>query len=360
MDKQKAKEILEQKIENGRASAFHLFEKIQAEAPKDSIVKGSALNFEVIGTVHGVGLGFGQPGINAIHKHALAQLATRASIPTSYMNELATSGEGWKENLAAMILNRHYHEGETNSRYLVRRVNGEVRGFLSDKYRRLDCRPLLDAFAKECHSVGAVPVDGTVSDVRVAMKAIIPTVYEPVPGEALAFGIEWSNSDYGAAMHAVRAFILRVWCLNGATMENALGQVHLGRQLTDDIELSQRTYDLDTKASVSALRDVVQGTLSEKKIEMLCEGIRQADAHKVEWRNVSTKLGKRLLKGELDAAREAFDGPDVYNLPAGKSVWRASNALSWIAGNTEDPDRKLELQRFAGEILHGRSEALAA
>lgn len=356
---QSAKDILTKKIEQGRASAAHVFEQVSKNAPRDSIAKGRALRF-LDGDSLRVALRTDrEPGDvdgMQIHKHALGQLAARAGVPGSYLAELANA-DGWRRTLAAEILSRHYNNGEASTRFLVRAVNGQVRGVLSDRYRRLDSRPLIDAFATECQKIGAVPVDGTASDTRFALKAIVPTVFEPVKGEAIAFGLEWANSDFGNGMHAVRAFILRLWCLNGATMENALAQVHLGRTLGDDIDLSQRTYELDTKTSISALRDIVAGTLAPKRIEALCAGIANANAQGIEWKNASSKLARRLLKGELEEARKAFESDDVVNLPAGKTMWRASNAISWLAGKSEDPDRKLELERLAGEIVNGRKDA---
>jgi hypothetical protein len=70
-------------------------------------------------------------------------------------------------------------------------------------------------------------------------------------------------------------------------------------------------------------------------------------------------LGKKLLKEELKNVRDAFESEDVINLPAEKSIWRVSNAISWIAGKTEDQDRKLDLQRLAGAVIHGRQEDAA-
>src|SRR3990167_1708785 len=349
----RARDILSKKIEEGRISAAGLFERINTEAPRDALVKGSAMTFFPGEAAIAIGYG-GQT--RGIHRHALSQLAQRAGIPGQYLAGLV-AGEGWQTELATTVLDRHYNVGEGSTRFLAREVKGEVRGVLSDKYRRLDSRPLVEAFAAECQKIGAVPVDGTVTDTRVALKAIIPTLYEPVPGEVLAFGVEWGNSDYGAGTHALRMFIFRLWCANGATMENAMAQVHLGARLSDDVELSQRTYALDTRTSISAMRDVVSGLLAPAKIEQLREGIRVADEKKVEWKNISSKLAKRLLKGELDEARRAFESDDVINLPAGKSVWRASNALSWIAGRTDDADRRLELQRIAGEVINGKSDA---
>lgn len=361
----RAREILERKIQDGRKSALALFERINTEAPQDSIAKGSALRFgthvfETIERLHGgepkpeLVMGYGDTGAR-IHKHALGQLASKAGVPGAYAAEMA-QGELWQRKLIAGVLNEHYHQGNPNGRYLVRNVKGEVRGFLSDKYRRLDSRPLVEAFAEECGKVGAVPVDGIWSDTRVSLRALLPSVFEPVSGEVIALGVEWGNSDFGAAMHAVRAFILRVWCLNGATMENALAQVHLGRGISDDIELSAQTYRLDTKASISALRDVVGNVLAPQKVAALCAGIQQAHENKVDWKNVKAGLAKSLLKGEMAAAEAAFNSPDVVNLPAGNTMWRVSNALSWIAGSTEDADRKLELQRLAGQVIDDRKD----
>jgi hypothetical protein len=172
--------------------------------------------------------------------------------------------------------------------------------------------------------------------------------------------VEWGNSDFGAAKHTVRMFIWRLWCTNLATMEDSLAQVHLGRQLGDDIEFSQRTYALDTKTSVSALKDIVKGLLNPAKVNTLLETIKAADAKKVEWKNVKTQLAKKLLKAEMKLVEDAFESEDVINLPAGRSAWRVSNAVSWIAGKVEDADRKLDLQRVAGELVNGKTDAITA
>jgi hypothetical protein len=62
-------------------------------------------------------------------------------------------------------------------------------------------------------------------------------------------------------------------------------------------------------------------------------------------------LRKALLKSEADAVIEAYNSPDTHNLPAGNTTWRFSNAISWIAGATEDAERKLDLMKIAGEVL---------
>lgn len=368
----RARSIMEKKIADGRASAMRLLEHVHSSVPVDAVAKGAAFSFAASGDERGgITLQLGQGAPMGIHRHARAQIASKAGIPGNYLTDLVTAPEGWKRDLAAEILTKHFQQptrsaGDdvSKARMLVRAVGGdanrEVRAVLSDRYRRLDSRPLVDAFAAECHGLGAVPVEGTVTDTRIALKAFLPMVFEPVAHEVMCLGVEWSNSDFGAGKHALRAFVLRLWCTNNATMEDALSQVHLGQRLADGIDFSRRTYELDTRTSVSALRDTVRSLLSPAKVSELMATIKAADEKQVEWRNVQTLLQKRLLKEELKAAKDAFESNDVINLPAEKSIWRVSNAISWIAGKVEDEDRKLDLQRFAGEIIHGKREAVAA
>jgi hypothetical protein len=198
----KARAILEKKIEDGRISAGRLIERLNTDAPRDAIIDGRALHFMPGDQGKGLKISRGG-GALTVHRHALNQLGGRASIPTAYLSNLVEAG-GWQTELAVDILGKHYANGGAQ-KYLARTVQKELRGFLSDKFRRLDSRPLVDAFAMECQKIGAVPVDGTVSDVKVALKAIVPTVYEPVPGEVMAFGLEWHNSDFVAGLHSVRA-----------------------------------------------------------------------------------------------------------------------------------------------------------
>jgi hypothetical protein len=362
----RARDIMQTQINKGRSSALALLEHVHNNVPDDKIARGAALSFDY-GVEPGsvpltVRIGGGEP--LTIHAHAVGQTAQKAGIPEKFLKDLINSPEAWRRELAARTLNDHYQndrvdqsEDLSTSRHLIRVVHGNVRAVLSDRYRRLDSRPLVDAFASACQEIGAVPVDGTVTDTRVALKAFLPEVFEPVPGEVMCLGIEHSNSDFGAGKHAVRAFIYRLWCLNGATMEDALSQVHLGGRMTEDIEFTDRTYRLDTAAQVSALRDVVKGALGPKNVNNLLDTIKAANDKEIDWKTVSSKLSKKLLKEELKAVRDAFESNDVINLPPQKSIWRASNAVSWIAGHTENADRKLELERLAGEVIHGRQEA---
>lgn len=357
-------QILDEKIASGTRQAAHVMARIMSEAPQDNIVRVDRVRF--IGDDRGLHVAFGDHEL-APSKHALGQLASRAGIPTDYLRRLiegrstkgaeaveASDGEPaeeegeWRPELGAYLLKTHYGH-QVESRCLARSVGGTLRGWLSDRYRRIDSRPLVEALAAEAQAVGAIPIDGSATETRLALKVILPRVIEPVPGEYMVAGMEWSHSDYGNGGHNARAFGMRVVCLNGMTRENLLREIHLGGKLAEDVVFSDQTYRLDTQRSVSMLRDVVRGALSPAALDRLGDQIRAANATEYTAAALRAKV-RTLPKKQAAAVVEAFEGQDVVNLPPGNTAWRASNAISWIARNTDDAEARLDLERLAGSL----------
>jgi hypothetical protein len=255
-----ARTKLETLIEKGRQSAAAVIDKVQSEVPTDVIVPAPRLR---IGNDAGRLFGLwdeGSPSMGtrvAFHDHALQQACERAEVPWAFAEKLRAKGE-WGVSLLADNLHSLLSR-QTGRRFLIRSVNGEARGFLSDRFRRLDSRPIIDAFCQAAGQVGALPIEGHALDTKVAIKAILPRVFEPVPNEVMAFGAMLSNSDYGNGALSLRVFMLRLWCTNYAITDEALRQVHLGGQLPDDVSFSERTLNLDTARSASMIRDLMGG-----------------------------------------------------------------------------------------------------
>jgi hypothetical protein len=355
----RATEILGGMIEQGRVSGAEVIEKVITEVPTDRIVRGSVLDFDgniddrEPGSSDGI---FVSTVENSnvisldIHSHALQQICGRSNFPWRYAQYLRDEDRrGWGSNLLANNLNELYKR--QNNRFLLRSYDDHLRGFLSDRFRRLDSRPLIEAFANACKKLDAVPVQGYATDTKVALKALLPRVFEPVPNEVLAFGVCWENSDYGNGAHSIRMFVLRLWCTNYAIADEGLRQIHLGKRLSDQISFSQKTYELDTKATASAVSDIVTSSLGSKKTEEFCEVIKRANDDKIDPKRAIAKYKKQLSKGETTEVTEVYNSPDVELLPSGNTRWRLSNAISWVAGETENVERKLELMKVAGEVI---------
>ena len=325
---------LEGLIEKGQASAGTVIEQIMSAQPIDRVVLGQNIGYGVEGTSI-VAQNLKKPGTAKVHEHALQQMAARVDLPWSYAQSLRESP--WGRELLAENLNRQYAHEPKDRRYLMRfaRVGGvpELRGFLSDKYRRLDARPITEALITEVKKAGALP-------------------YEPVPGEVIAFGLNYETSDFGDGALTVGLFMLRMICTNLASAEDMLRQVHLGKRLAENLEFSEKTYRLDTQTMASAVGDIVGNVLAPATTERYCEAIKAANEDKVDGRQVSARLKAiGLTKAEQTATVEAFNSPNIEEVPAGMSAWRLSNALSWVAGKAENPRRQMELQRMAGGLV---------
>jgi hypothetical protein len=82
-----------------------------------------------------------------------------------------------------------------------------------------------------------------------------------------------------------------------------------------------------------------------------------ARAIKADWRSVTKRLEAVIGKDGAKAIRETFDhDTDVDHLPQGESTWRMSNAISWFANTEQDADKRLDLERLAGEVLESAAQ----
>jgi len=356
---------LEERIHGSVSRVANVIEQVERDIPADQVALGRALHFEANGAFFaarapGVVLEPNQRGLVAItpdkqqlqvHDHALAQVAGRAGIRNlgTVVSELRSRGE-WGAKLVAHFFNEVYSH-LNGDRFLLRSVRGELRGFLSDKYRRLDSRPVLEAFIKGIQEFGARPIDGFALQTKIHLRAILPYVFEPFPGEIMAFGAEIRDSDYGDGKLAVNGFVERMWCTNLATTEDVLSQVHLGKRLPDNVQFSTQTYELDTKAMASAVNDVTKNVLGSDAVNRYLAMVKRANEEKIAPSAITTWVKKHLNKEEGEKVVEKFSSADVELLPAGQTAWRWSNALSWLANETSDERRKLELQDFAGGAM---------
>jgi len=355
-DRNLALRKLEEYVQTKVSSANAVVEQVMTQVPQDRIVPAPLLHF--IGGDGPLEVGFplksGGPKEDyrseLIHLNALHQISERADIPRAYVESLR--GEPWgrallAENLNTLFRNRFAHD----ARFLTRSVGEEMRGFLSNRYRRMDSRPILDSLLGALNKTGAVISEGYAGDVRVCLKAILPHIVEPVPGEYMVFGICWTNSDYGKGAMEIDLFGLRLVCINGLIASTDMRKVHLGARLNDDLEYSDRTYHLDTQTVASAVRYQVAGLLTPAKVDELAERIRKSAEGTIDPKQTVRSLRATLSKTDTEAVVSAFNSPDVVNLPPGNTRWRLSNAISFLAGQQEDGDRALDLQRLAGEVM---------
>lgn len=341
-------------IADCRARAVDTMTKIRDVVPTDHLVPAPLIDFRSdTGKLEYLAPKVGR---ESLHRNALSQLASRLNIPMAYVDHLAgaTERDGdvvdqWGMEFLARTLREHVIH--TDDRYLIRSVNGEARAVLSDKFRRIDCRPGALALLEAAKARNMIVSDGSFTDTRSSLKFIMPKALEVFPGEYMVFGFDWSNSDYGRGASDLRLFFFRLWCWNGAVGESVVRQIHIGRRLQDDVEYAQDTLAADAKASALALRDAAATAMSETKVKAMIEGIKAANEMKIDPKARAESLKKTLNKGEVESVVQAFNSPDVENMPAGNTLWRWSNAISWVGGHLDDADRRIDFERIAGDVM---------
>lgn len=291
-----------------------------------------------------------------LHDNAIGQLADRMGIPQRYLRGLA-SGEPWAKQLAATLLNEH--SGWTQrSRVLVRTVGKQVRGVLSDSYRRLNSVEILTAFVQEAADQGAVISDAYMNDTKIWAETILPTpltVPTAKNGDVVIFaGARFSTSDYGDGAVDMRAFLLNGACLNGMVRESVMKQVHLGSKLPDNLQLSQQTYELDTKTTVSAVRDLTKGLFSKDNLMKKAIEIQGASEMEVDFEHELKRLTRDggLLKQEGKEVEKILMRNDPEDgVQGGATLWKLTQAITAHARELS-PERSRELHELSGQLLN--------
>lgn len=291
-----------------------------------------------------------------LHGNAISQISEKMGVPAKYLRELS-GGDEWQRQLCATILNEH--SGWTQrTRVLIRAVGMEVRGVLSDSYRRLNSVEILTAFIQEAGVQGAVLSDAYMNDTKVWCETILPNPIE-IPtrknGVVTIFaGARFSTSDYGNGSVDMRSFLLNGACLNGMVRESVMRQVHLGSRLPDSIALSQKTYELDTKTTVSAIKDLTKGLYSRDTIMGKAIEIQGASEIDVDFDKELKGLVQRgaLLKNEGREVEKLLmnNNPDD-GVTGGATLWKLAQGITAFA-REQEPERSRELHEISGQLMN--------
>lgn len=350
----RAKAKLQEYITSGQRQALIALRRIETEVPQDRVVPINRISFEDGGPALVMKLA-GDDKAFGLHRHALGQAASRLGFPMKLMNELRARG-AWGAQLAAHNLTELASHAP-GDKILVRAVHGQARGILSASYKTDDSRPALDALLNVCREVGAVVTYADALDTRVSVKVMVGEPVEIFPGEWCVVGLDYRTSDYGNGAREMMGWVLRLLCINGAVVTTSFRKVHLGGRIQDEVEYSTRTRKLNEQFTASATRDMAKALLGPAAVEKMVVQVRAAHAADLKVDEALALLKKSVSKEDQKLIVDKYNSPDVELLPPGNTAWRFSNAISWLAGQVEDADKKLDLQALAGSVIEDAQKA---
>jgi hypothetical protein len=337
----------------------------QLATRRDYVAPTSALLMETEPTGHDA-----QPdtlrlgGLNGdrygITEYAHAQIAEETGIPKPYYDRV----RGAAPALLADHVN-HWWRAEPKRR-MVRTLDGDVRAFLSDRYRRLDNFDLAETVLPVLQGLGCEVRSAELTDRRLYIKATLPALQLPVAGsrrvgDVAEAGITISNSEVGAGAVNVDPFALLLACLNGMTRADAsMRRYHVGRRQGNGGNgeegesvrelLSAEAVRADDRAFWLKVRDVVRGAFRREVFERWVAKMSAAAGDRIEAEDparVVDVTATRLALSERargNVLRHLIEGGDL-------SRWGLVNAVTRSAEDEDDYETATELERAGGTIL---------
>lgn len=304
-----------------------------------------------------------------VHKHALGQLADICDLSRPYMTKLNVDSEqAWRRILLSMNLNvlfanqKFFNKAKKPAAFLHRIVGNEVRAVLTQSYNRhLLSSAVLQPFLAACDEVGLKPARATVSDMRVHLQTYLPFAFQPVPGEFVALGTCWGNSDFGQGKLRISHNVLRLNGGGNLVTDEAFSRVHMGSVVTDtDMVLDDDVAVKELEAIAAATRSAVMEAMRPAQVERVLNAIKEAAETEIPWASLKGKLSKVLTKEDVTSV-ESLLVDQIEDLPppgVGRdgtplpSRWWAAAALSHLAEKTLDPTKSMELKVVAGTFLN--------
>ena len=296
-----------------------------------------------------------------VTRHAHQQIGEFTNIPWKLYERLLGNHPDLLANLANGLLSRE------PKRRMVRTLDGNVRAFLSDRYRPRDNWDLLEqAILPELQAyLGTVQFkECSLTDTRMYVKVIFPDITKPITpkvGDLIRGGLIFQNSEVGNGSLGIYPYTDKLACTNGMVhTEFGQRQVHVGGRITEESWdlYSDETLRLDDEAFFAKCRDTVKAVLNEAVFEQIVQQMK--DLSEIRLAGDPVAQVEEITKRH--SLTEAEGGSMLAALVEGGDLtgWGYVNAITQTARDLDDADRRTELEALAGKLTADPAWAVAA
>lgn len=279
--------------------------------------------------------------------YALSQLCGKVGVHTAYLQKCLEQGFS---DLAAENLNAWMDEYKKN--LFIREYDGNIRGVLSDRYAVMDAPDVLDVCCDTFGTKDYVVRGMLVNPERLHMRVVQKNMLK-VDGEDLFAGITIDSSDVGRSTLIVRFFIYKQVCTNGMCISEGFGDIYVQRHRG----LTKKEFSTDLVANLGRVPE-----LTEQVIEMI-KCANGYDKSLIDFNKFNEDKQERFKSRIRALTRLPEDGvakviDTMYNNYS-VSRWGFINSLTEVAQDYT-LERRLELERVAGDILFHGNQLLVA
>ncbi|WP_019555357.1 DUF932 domain-containing protein [Propionispira raffinosivorans] len=323
----------------------------QRAVRKDYIADTRSLEFTTQKGISTLSLGIND-GLEqfAVNELAHQQIASRLQIPQRYYNKMR------EEYPSLLDENINSWFDKNSDRRMIRTLDGSVRAFLSDRYRRLDNLELADAvlpIIKEMR--GAEILSSQVTETHMYIKVINKKMKAEVGvGDIVQAGLVISNSEVGLGSLKVEPLLYRLVCKNGLIVKDyTQKRYHVGKQIEIDdtaYEIySDETLQADDKAFFMKVQDTVRTAVDEAKFQLSVEKLMQTKQETTG--NDPVKTIELLADQYILNQNERGSILRHFIMAGDNSKYGLINAVTRGSQDVESYGRATELERLGGELL---------
>ena len=290
-----------------------------------------------------------------VNEFAHQQIASRLQIPYRYYQKMREQ----QPSLLDDNINTWFQS--TPERRMIRIMDGNVRAFLSDRYRRLDHLELCAAVLPVIQEMKGASIESCeVTDTHLYLKVINRKMKAEVSvGDVVQAGFVVSNSEVGLGSLKVEPLVFRLACKNGLVVKDyAKKRYHVGRQVGGygDVDedaayelYSDETLAQDDRAFFMKVQDTVRHAVDEAKFMMTVGRMREA--MRIPMMHDPVKEVELLADKFLLTQNERGDVLRQLFMSGDSSRYGLVNAVTAASKIASDYERATELERIGGEIL---------
>lgn len=326
--------------------------ELAQEVERQSQVKKDFLAMTDVLTYNGTDNSLAIPGQGdfAVNETAHDQLGSLLGIPAKYYDRMR------EEAPELLATNVNSWLAKTPERRMVRTLDGKVRAVLSDKYRPLDNRELLETVLPVLGKQEMQVVSSEVTERRLYLKVLTPKVtYEIVKGDVVQAGLVISNSEIGGGSLSVEPLLYRLVCTNGMIANDSkMRKYHVGRGNNGFSEgaaefFRDETRMQDDRAFWLKVRDLVGAAVDSINFQKIAESffatkenVIEADPVKVV--EVFSKDNGLNQNERNSVLKHLLGGGDL-------NQFGLLNAITRTAQDIESYDRATQFERLGGTVL---------
>jgi hypothetical protein len=329
----------------------------RANSKKDMVASTSNMEFQ------GWDLVVGRRDTYGVNAVAHEQIAAHTEIPARYYDRMRKEAP----DLLANNINTWF--AKYPAPRMVRVLDGDVRAFLSNRYRIIDNEDVAEAVLPIVGDLGLDIMSCQVTDKKLYIKAVDKRVNRELAKTGARLGdgghtiarvtspaITISNSEVGFGALSVQGGVYDSFCSNLATFgERSMRRTHIGskHELVDDelfALLSDDTKRLTDEAIMAQVRDVVRVAFDRARFDALVDRIEGSQEDKLPAADVVEVVKRATRKLNLTdgegkgVLQHLIEGGDLSRLGLYNSVTRMS-------ADVESYDRASDLERIGASVI---------